>query len=113
MAKILEWVEVPFEEQFEPEPEPKCPTGVNSHKWIMSIEEGSVYLSLAEGEECPKWERMKGLGERSVCELFLSDLQPEDFFGGTLWPVSLKWTVEHGYFSDDVYCYATIEAREE
>ena len=59
MSAPLKFVEVA---QQDAPPVPKCEGG---HKWALTIEEGQVCLSLADGESCPLYRRYLSFPDQS------------------------------------------------
>jgi len=74
-----------------PDPVPKCPVGMAGHRWHLSIEEGQPTLTLAPGEECPKWSPT-GDGAQPVCEWHWSDYMENFEFLGV--DVKLRWATD-------------------
>lgn len=94
---MTEWVEV--EPTPDSEPLPTCPVGQNGHRWSLSIEEGQVTLSLAEGEECPLAPGFApGDKSRPVCEVHVDDYRELVFMEPL--KVIFSWHVEHGIETD-------------
>lgn len=79
MTTRLEFVDAG--EEPERMPEPTCPIGITGHQWILTIEEGTVGLTLPKGEICPPWDYHCEPGTtRPVCQIGLENAFENDAF---------------------------------